>query len=299
MTYGRLQALVADDDPISRGIVAEQLMGLGVGTVRSASSGSAALKQLQDCPEINLLVTDLKMPDMDGIALLRELESLSQRVCVIIMSALGNKILRAAAMIGVGHHLDVLGITGKPIRRQYLSQMLAKAPQEFTSGAAPSRSSINSASSINPQDIIDALENDQYMIVVQPEIEADSGRFIGLEVLSRWSHPGLSNHSPGDVISAAEDAGLMAQLLEATINQAGKAWQMWAKDGLSPTISINLSNQNLAYPDLPERLNEICAQHKLSPNDVIFEITETAVPSSATTNLEVAFRLGLTTSNKI
>ncbi|MGJ8668249.1 MAG: EAL domain-containing response regulator [Oceanococcus sp.] len=292
MSYGRLQALVADDDPISRGIVAEQLLSLGVGSVRSASSGNAALRQLKEHPEINLLITDLKMPDMDGIALLRELESLSPRLGVIIMSALGNKILRAAETIGGGHKLDVLGIAEKPIRRKYLEQLLAKAPQKFTQSPS-SASNIRSANIVNPQDITDALENDQHLIVVQPEIDAISGLFVGLEVLSRWSHPQLSLHSPGDVIETAEAAGLMSALLRSTMRKAGKAWQRWAHDGLSPTISINLSNQNLADADLPEWLQEECRRHRLSPENVILEITETAVPSSATVNLEVAFRLGL------
>ncbi len=292
MSNDRLRALVADDDPVSRGIVAEQLLGLGVQHVRSASSGRAALEQLREDTRINLLVTDLKMPDLDGIALLRDLETLPRCVNVIIMSALGDKILRAAETIGVGHNLRVLGTFSKPVRRSKLSDMLAKAitaPAQTT--ATAQNLSFNPA--VQSHDILDALQNGGHKIVVQPEIAASTGRFQALEVLSRWTHPALKLHSPGEVITAAEKAGLMHELLQSTLRQCGQASQHWQSHGLDPTISINLSNQNLANTDLPYYLVESCARHGLTSRNVIFEITETAVPASAKTNLAVAFRLGL------
>lgn len=290
MSQARLCCLVADDDPISRGIVAEQLLRLGVGSVRSAGSGVTALKTLQASPEINLLVTDLKMPDMDGIALLRQLDKLTRPIAVIIMSALGPKILRAAAMIGVGHKLKILGISGKPVSQRHLRDMLdsmGRTPVADATGAN------QSAATIDADLIREALAEGQHQILVQPEVATQGEKFTAVEVLSRWTHPQLSGRSPGDVIMVAEQAGLMDELLRAILPRVGKAWKSWAKEGLSPRVSINLSNVNLADTDLPDWLSQEVGRFGINPQDLIFEVTETAMPSSGTSNLEVAFRLGL------
>ena len=54
-----IHALVVDDDPVTRGLVAEQLISLQVSTVRTVESGRAALDVLRQHAQINLLVDTL------------------------------------------------------------------------------------------------------------------------------------------------------------------------------------------------------------------------------------------------
>ena len=65
----RLSVLVADDDAVSRGLVADFLAGLGF-EVRRAPDGAEALEQLR-AKAVDLLITDLVMPRVDGIELIR------------------------------------------------------------------------------------------------------------------------------------------------------------------------------------------------------------------------------------
>jgi len=65
----RLSVLVADDDAVSRGLVANFLVGLGF-DVRQAADGAEALEQLRG-RVVDLLITDLVMPRVDGIELIR------------------------------------------------------------------------------------------------------------------------------------------------------------------------------------------------------------------------------------
>jgi len=69
----RISVLVADDDAISRGLVADFLDGLGF-DVRRASDGAEALEQLR-AMAVDLLITDLVMPHVDGIELIRAIRS--------------------------------------------------------------------------------------------------------------------------------------------------------------------------------------------------------------------------------
>jgi signal transduction histidine kinase/ActR/RegA family two-component response regulator len=65
----RISVLVADDDAVSRGLVADFLAGLGF-ALRRAPDGASALEQLRN-GAIDLLITDLVMPRLDGIELIR------------------------------------------------------------------------------------------------------------------------------------------------------------------------------------------------------------------------------------
>jgi signal transduction histidine kinase/DNA-binding NarL/FixJ family response regulator len=67
----RRSVLVADDDAVGRGLVADFLVGLGFDVCRVAD-GAEALEQLRAKP-VDLLITDLVMPRVDGIELIRAL----------------------------------------------------------------------------------------------------------------------------------------------------------------------------------------------------------------------------------
>ena len=71
----RMCVLVVDDDEVSRGLIADLLAGLGF-DVRHAADGAAALEQLR-AGTIDLLVTDLIMPRVDGIELVRAIRAAS------------------------------------------------------------------------------------------------------------------------------------------------------------------------------------------------------------------------------
>lgn len=63
--------LVVDDDPASRYVLEHDLLGLGA-EVLTAADGVAGLHALVDAIlDLDLLVTDLDMPGLDGLALVR------------------------------------------------------------------------------------------------------------------------------------------------------------------------------------------------------------------------------------
>lgn len=71
--YGSKQVMVADDSPVIRHIVEKQLKKLGFGGFNflGAGNGVIALSMLEE-KKVDLIITDLHMPDMDGIELVRE-----------------------------------------------------------------------------------------------------------------------------------------------------------------------------------------------------------------------------------
>ncbi len=272
MTSAYTQALVADDDPISRGIVSEQLMRLGVSSIRSASSGRQALNALQRDPDIRLLITDLKMPDMDGIRLLRELSSMGREIDVIIMSALGGKILQAArALCKDTDGMRVLGVTGKPVELKTLQSML--------NSGAEGADSLPPAHNGNP--IEAALDSGQHHSVVQPIVETANNSCHWVELSSRWTHPQLAQRDPASITREAEGSELIHSILRHTLRDAGQAHKTWLKEQFAaPRISFNLTARHLRDRSLADWSATVAARFVLQPEQLIFEIPEPALATA-------------------
>ena len=87
MSAARSRILVVDDEPLQRQILQTILAGEGY-EVTTAGNGRQALEAVREAFEV--VLTDLKMPDLNGIELLGRLLQLQPALCVVIMTAHGS-----------------------------------------------------------------------------------------------------------------------------------------------------------------------------------------------------------------
>src|SRR4051794_5619834 len=80
--------LVADDEPGVRESLAEVLRDAGY-AVEAAADGSAALVALE-ANDFGVVITDLRMPGADGLAVLRRAREVSPQTLVLVMTAHGS-----------------------------------------------------------------------------------------------------------------------------------------------------------------------------------------------------------------
>jgi two-component system response regulator HydG len=116
--------LVADDDPGLRESLQRALARAGYHVV-TASDGVAALDQIQQqmqAGELDLILTDLKMPGMTGIEVLRAAKALAPDVDVILLTAFGTIEEAVGAMKDGAYDF----IT-KPFRGEQLLKVVGKA----------------------------------------------------------------------------------------------------------------------------------------------------------------------------
>ena len=109
----RSRILVVDDDPASRDLLRRVLAGVGH-EVAVAASGREALEALARHPA-DLVVSDIRMPDLDGVQLLEKLRERAPEVPVILVTAFGDvegavEAIRRGAFDYLAKPYDVDGI---------------------------------------------------------------------------------------------------------------------------------------------------------------------------------------------
>jgi DNA-binding NtrC family response regulator len=94
--------LVVDDEPLIRWSVAESLSDLGFDVEEACDAGSALRKVTTAAAPYDVVVLDLRLPDMNDLSLLGTIRQLLPAAALILMTAFGTpEIFADAAMMGV------------------------------------------------------------------------------------------------------------------------------------------------------------------------------------------------------
>jgi CheY-like chemotaxis protein len=94
--------LLAEDDNAERGLIARALTADGH-RVTEAENGQLALQRLTADPSsFDLIVTDVEMPELDGIELAKRAVAANARIRVLLISGFGGSLDRAADLVAKG-----------------------------------------------------------------------------------------------------------------------------------------------------------------------------------------------------
>lgn len=119
------------------------------------------------------------------------------------------------------------------------------------------------------------LSNNEFSLCYQPKVDTH-GKTIGYEALARWTNQELGFVSPGEFIPIAEQSGKIAQITEWLIHQVCKdAGSIFAiKKNIK--IALNLSVHDLKNKNLLSMFRHQMLQYNIRPQQIEFEITESA-----------------------
>jgi diguanylate cyclase (GGDEF)-like protein/PAS domain S-box-containing protein len=123
-----------------------------------------------------------------------------------------------------------------------------------------------------------AIEQDDFVLVYQPQIYLDSGRLRGFEALLRWQHRVAGTVAPGVFIPLLEETRLINHLGE-WIFRTGveRAQQLSTKFGDQMVLSLNVSPVQFAMPQLVDDLRQVLDKYQLNPWQLEVEVTEGAL----------------------
>ena len=128
------------------------------------------------------------------------------------------------------------------------------------------------------QSLVAALEQDQFLVVYQPRVDALSGQMCSMEALVRWRHPQHGMVPPLEFIPVAESSGLISQLGEVVIEKVCLQMARWQASGLELVpVSINVSARQFGRGDVHQVLASALARHRIDARLIEVEITESAM----------------------
>ncbi len=143
-----------------------------------------------------------------------------------------------------------------------------------------------------------AIEGELFLCY-QPKLDLKHGHVRQAEALLRWQHPTLGQVSPAEFIPLAERTGSMGSLTLWVIEEAIRQSAEWAQRGLLIQLSVNISVDDLADDDLAIRVTALLARYQVDAEQLIFEITESAImhnPQQALNVLEQLRGCGISLS---
>lgn len=122
---------------------------------------------------------------------------------------------------------------------------------------------------------------EQLRLVFQPRVDLATRRCTGAEALLRWTHPVLGDVSPGEFIPIIEQTSL-ARPTTAWVLDTGLAQiAAWQRAGLDIPLSINVSATNLEESDFAAQVQLYLLKHRVRPEMLELEVTESAVMENA------------------
>lgn len=136
-----------------------------------------------------------------------------------------------------------------------------------------------------------AVAEGQLVLHFQPQLDLRNGSVSTVEALVRWLHPRLGMISPLKFLPLAEEAGLMPALTARVLDDALAQCAAWRAQGLSITVSVNVSPTNLLAQGFAELVEGTLARHRLPGDALVLEITETCIVSDYERTRHVIERL--------
>ncbi|MCK7548838.1 EAL domain-containing protein [Marinobacter koreensis] len=126
-------------------------------------------------------------------------------------------------------------------------------------------------------EITRALENDEFKLYFQPQIQVDNGAIVGVEALIRWQHPDHGLLSPAQFLPAVDNSHLEVPLGQWVLKEAIHQMNAWQAEGLPLAVSINISARHLMDRSFVDYLESYLHSHpELDPSRVTLEVLESA-----------------------
>jgi diguanylate cyclase (GGDEF)-like protein/PAS domain S-box-containing protein len=129
------------------------------------------------------------------------------------------------------------------------------------------------------------IEEREFVLWYQPQVDLASGRIVGAEALLRWQHPSRGLLTPAEFIPLAEESRLIVPLGEWVLNETCRQAVAWPSGQLS--VAVNLSAWQLHKRSLVKTVDAALAASGLPPERLELEITETVAMRNAALTLEM------------
>ncbi|HJU71946.1 MAG TPA: EAL domain-containing protein [Paucimonas sp.] len=137
-----------------------------------------------------------------------------------------------------------------------------------------------------------ALDQDEFVLHYQPQVDIATGRIVGVEALVRWQPQDGPMVPPNHFIPVAEETGLIVQIGEWVLRTACAQSREWQRAGL-PAIrtAVNLSARQFSRQDIVKLVSQVLQETGCCAGALELEITESVIMKNAAAGAETLARL--------
>ena len=125
-------------------------------------------------------------------------------------------------------------------------------------------------------DILQGLQDEQFALYLQPQINMETGELAGAEALLRMRMPDGSYGLSEEFIASAEEIGVISAIGRWVFEEACRILAGWQKQGINIPLSVNISAVQLRDASMVSHLQGLLERHRIAPGNFVLEITETA-----------------------
>lgn len=119
-----------------------------------------------------------------------------------------------------------------------------------------------------------AVENQEFVLHYQPQIDLRTRSVVGVEALIRWVHPQRGLVEPDAFIPMAERHGLINPITDWVMSEALKQCRLWRLEGRSLRVAVNMAGRSFQQVDLIAKIQELLRSIGTLPECLEIEITE-------------------------
>ncbi len=246
------------------------LYELKVPHVTTCLCAEEALEKVKKAPHyFDAVFTDLNMPDMDGMELIRRLGEIKYLGAIAIISEMDPKVIDLAADLARKHNAHLIGNITKPVQLNQVYLLLQKL-EHFAIHVERTRTPISESL------LLHAISHNEIVPFYQPKISRHENRVESIEVLARIN-TSLEQDIilPERFICIAEDLDLINLITFQLFEKATSDFTEIKEHFNSKLkLAFNLSPSQLEDLSCPDKLALILHLNRLTPSDVILEITE-------------------------
>jgi len=281
-----IQIMIVDDETSILDLTTRHLEKMGYCNITSCQSGQFALEKYQaKTVSFDIIISDLNMPEMNGVEFLRHLSEEGYEGGIILLSGEDERILEIAKELAKARNLNVMGYISKPFKREALELLLADYSPQSPIISAPL------LDEISEEELRAGMDGDELVIVYQAKTKLETGKVVGVEALARWNHSERGLLPPYTFIPLAERSQLIDELTYNIYTKTLSQMRTWLEKDIILEVSINISVNSFTTDGFVDFLIKTAEEYNVNPDMIIFEVTETQIMENSLECLEKLMHL--------
>jgi diguanylate cyclase (GGDEF)-like protein len=141
-------------------------------------------------------------------------------------------------------------------------------------------------------DLQKAIETQSFRLHYQPQIDARTGRVVGIEALLRWAHPEKGFISPAVFVPVAEDSGQIIPLSLWVLDTACAQLRQLGEQGITGiSMAVNISPMHFQRGNFVQCVQAALEKYGLGGEQLELEITESILLHNAEQAIDTLHRL--------